>query len=496
MSKLKTNNSTYTGAFFILFAIWQVLAILIFNSGPYSTSFSDGLIYFFDVAGTLQLILTIISVRNLYKGKILNLYMMFFLFLYVFSYGQFLMWTFGAYYENQMTVSSHVRFIDKYTVLRIQSLSLALLAIFHWGVLIATTNYNQTIKRHHTNQLEMSWLKKLSVPILCISYSINIYYSITGFGAAAIYGYSALFEQSMPPLIKYTSYMFIPSLFLVLVTRNYRRNCYFFLTFLFATYALPLLITGDRGSWIYFIGPWLWIYIRFVNSGGTVNEKESKKRIVFASILVGVILFISATFVSVRGVGYAALMGQDEIFSTEDFYTPFVKPFFEMGQTARVLGILIQDNLDYHWRYGNTYIADILGMVYPTIKVAVGYPDIYVENWMSSEYLGMIDYGVGFSSFAEAYLNGGLAFSWFYILLFGLLIGKLIFIRDKDVWNHPLKMFIALSAMVMLGPSVRATLDMWLREFFWGCLFIILVAKILTLMQTVLRNQSQQTKLY
>ena len=46
------------------------------------------------------------------------------------------MWTFGIHYKNEMTVSHHVRYIDKDTVVRIQTVSLELLAIFHWGVLI------------------------------------------------------------------------------------------------------------------------------------------------------------------------------------------------------------------------------------------------------------------------------------------------------------------------------------------------------------------------
>lgn len=474
-----STGETNIFSFLILFFVWQVASVFIFSSSSLFSGNIDAIIYFFDLAGTIQLIWTIKSIRNLYRGNYFNLYLVFFLFLYVFSYGQFLMWTFGAYYENQMTVSTHVRFIDKATVVRIQSLSLALLAIFHFGVLLTNRNYENKINSRFENPIEINWLKKLSLPALVISFAINFYYSIIGFQQAAIVGYSALFERDMPPIIKYLSYMFVPSLYLVLITRDYDKKMYFFLTFLFTLYALPLLITGDRGSWIYFLGPWLWLYIKFVNSEDImVDPKTVKRKTIFASVFVGLLLFISSSFVSVRHDGYTTLA--EDAFSTEDFYTPFVKPFFEMGQSARVLGILIQDNLDQTWQYGNTFVADILGMVYPTIKVLLGYPDMYVENWISTDYLYLENYGVGFSSFAEAYLNGGLYFSWFYILLLGIFIGKLIVIKDEDVKSFPIKTFIALSTATVLGPSVRATMDLWLREFFWGCLLIIIVSKFLS----------------
>ena len=57
-----------------------------------------------------------------------------------------------------------------------------------------------------------------------------------------------------------------------------------------------------------------------------------------------------------------------------------LSPFFEMGQSARILGIIIQDSLDKTYQYGNTYIADILGMILPRIKVLFGFPDMYVEK--------------------------------------------------------------------------------------------------------------------
>lgn len=433
------------------------------------------IIYIFCVLGTIQLIISIKSIRKM-QGEWFSLYLVFFLFLYIFSYGQFLMWTFGIHYANEMTVSRHVRFIDKDTVVRIQAVSLHLLSVFHLGALLATRKYKEKMACRRENHAVVGILRLLAFPMLVVSGVINVYYSIIGFEQAAISGYLALFDISMPPLIKYLSYMFVPALFLNLVTHNYAKRWFYGLTGAFLIYAIPLLITGDRGSWIYFLGPWLWCYIKFVNKGG-LDPKAERRKTIFAIALVLVVLFVSSAFVSIRGEGYTT--ASDGLFDFEDFYTPFVKPFFEMGQSARILGIIIQDNLNQTYPFGNTYIADILGMVWPTLKVWLGFPDMYVENWMSTDYLHMVNYGVGFSSFAEAYLNGGIFFSWFYILVIGWCIGRLTTIKKEDVFNNPIKTYLALGATTILGPSVRATLDLWLREFFWGVLLVLIVANIL-----------------
>lgn len=462
--------------FGILSIVYFVVALYYCWNSNESIQNVDEIIQIFCVLGTLQLCFTLKSIRKM-QGQWFSLYLVFFLFLYIFSYGQFFMWTFGIHYISEMTVSRHVRFIDKDTVVRIQIVSLHLLSIFHLGALISVKRYEKKIRCRKESMEELRLLKQMGLPMLAISFLINMYVSVTGFRQAAVSGYSALFDTQLLPIMKYLSYMFVPSIYLNLVTHKYDRKWFYFLTVVFAAYAMPLMITGDRGSWIYFLGPWLWCYIKFVNKNGE-NLKEERKRTAFAVVLVAAVFFVSSAFVSIRGEGYTAITR--DAFDIADIYTPFIKPFFEMGQSARILGIILQDGLDKIYPYGNTFVADILGMVWPTLKVFLGFPDMYVENWMSTDYLHMVNYGVGFSSFAEAYLNGGIWFAWFYMLVFGWFIGKLITIKKKDVLENPIKSYVALSATTMLGPSVRATLDLWLREFFWGVLVVLIIANILS----------------
>lgn len=66
------------------------------------------------------------------------------------------------------------------------------------------------------------------------------------------------------------------------------------------------------------------------------------------------------------------------------------------------------------------------------------------------------------------------------MLLYGVFLGRLTLIKNEDVHIYPIKAYLALSAVAMLGPSVRATMDLWLREFFWGTLVVLIIAKILS----------------
>lgn len=81
---------------------------------------------------------------------------------------------------------------------------------------------------------------------------------------------------------------------------------------------------------------------------------------------------VASIFVKFREVGFTNISRSDVQNVLYDSSFVFVKPIFEMGQSARVLGIIIQDNLNLHWDYGNTYIAAILSMVLPRIKVLFG----------------------------------------------------------------------------------------------------------------------------
>ena len=455
--------------FFIEWVFWFVLTLFFTGRRDFlTTSQEESYIYVLSVIGVLQFVHIIYSAKSV-QGSIFTPYALFIAFMFVFNYGQFALWAFGIHSNLEITKSSFIRYIDNYTAIKMEVISLQFMCIFH---LCALIGYLKKPVKKINYSLNIS-LKRLALPILIISGTISILFTFFVFGQARTVGYAALFENALPPVLKYLSYMFVPSLCLTLVAYKFSKKVFKYLTILFAVYAVPLLITGDRGSWIYFIGPWAWCYFNYVRD----NSKPIKKsQIVLLIVGFGLILIAASAFKSVRDVGLNALAFSDLVLN--DMYEAFIHPFFEMGQSAILLGVVEQDHLYETWAFGNTYISAILGMILPRISVLFGYPDMYIENWMT-DYLDMGDYGVGFSSFAEAYLNGGPLFGWFYMAITGFFIGYTVMCKNEDK-NNTHRLFLILATAIVLGPSIRASLNLFARMYFWGVLLVIILALVLS----------------
>lgn len=457
--------------FSFLLAIWFLVSIVLGEEGNIGNA--SVLIYVFAVLGVCQFALTLNSSRHL-QDQWITPYCIFFAFLFVFNYGQFAMWAVGIHMKGELTQTTFIRYIDLSTACRIEVITLEMFSAFHLGALLASGgNYPVSID-DRIDKLDKRVFRMIGTPILIVSATINIAYTIIWFIAARSMGYSALFDISMPSILKYLSYMFYPALFLNLVAHDFSRKSFFVLSTVFCLYAVPLLITGDRSSWIYFLGPWVFAFFKYVpkkRKNQALSQRDVRKRFIRSVILILCLIYLAAMFTSVRDDGISNYNFTD--FDFADLTRPFIKPFFEMGQSAVLLGVMIQDKFFLNWEFGNTYISAILGMVFPRIRTFFGYPEFYIENWMS-DYLSMGNYGVGFSAPAEAYLNGGLFFSWIYMLFYGFFIGKLVLLPNRGK-NSAKRMFVSLSATAILTPSTRGSMDLFLRMFFWGVVVVLLI---------------------
>lgn len=469
---MKINKYNVRKDMLIFFIEWLVLfayTLLLTGRRDFlAKSQEESYIYILAVAGVLQFVQIIRSASKV-QGQLFTPYALFIAFMFVFNYGQFALWAFGIHSEFEITKTSFIRYIDNFTAIKMEVISMQFMCVFHLFALIGYLK--KPVKA--INYSIGTALKRISVPILIVSATINILFTFFVFGQAKVVGYAALFENALPPVLKYLSYMFVPALCLTLVSYSFSRKVYIALTIIFAVYALPLLITGDRGSWIYFIGPWAWCYLRYVRDQ---SKPIKKSQIALMVAAFGAIVIAASAFKSVRDIGLNSLSVADLVMN--DMYEAFVHPFFEMGQSAILLGVVEQDHMYETWAFGNTYISALLGMFLPRISILFGYPDMYVENWMT-DYLYMGDYGVGFSSFAEAYLNGGPLFGWFYMALTGFFIGYTVLYKNENR-NNILRLFLLLSTAIVLGPSIRASLNLFARMYFWGVILVLILASFLS----------------
>lgn len=436
----------------------------------------------------LTVVLVFVSWKNI-TGKYFTPYTIFYFFLAIFNAGQFIMWAFNIHYithdSKELGVATHIRYMDIETLLKIIIITLPAITAFHAGalILLGFEHKKKSIQRDFLeNEKYCAALRRVGIFFFIISYAISMNETVKNFGIAKESGYTSLYYGETTggnPILKYLGYMFLPSIFAVFIGFKCSRKSFFVLSLAFLPYMLLNVIMGDRGSWVYFICLWIWCYWIFFykKAISDIQKKKIQRKKIIILILSGAIfLSFVSVFVKFRDIGFDRITIEDmnEVFS--DLRFVFVKPFFEMGQSARVLGIIIQDNIHKSWTGGNTYISGIISMPLPRIKMIFGFYEGYLENWISQTHMHLKNYGIGFTAVAEAYLNGGEIFYPFYMFVMGAFVGKLGFINVKDYANSE-KMFICLASMVSLMTICRGSVELSLRKWFFGCIALWLICR-------------------
>jgi oligosaccharide repeat unit polymerase len=459
---------------FICFGLMIILLAITLFSWNSSNFLLERYIYFYCWVGVGIIIFALFSWKRL-TGKLFTPYTIFFIIMGIFNYGQFIMWAFGIHYKGELGTTNFIRYMDNLTLLRIQMIVCVDFLAFHFGALlmankVKSNKYSNKVK--YDKELFYISMRKVSLIIGIIATIAIFYNSIHNLRIASQYGYTAIYYGSdtyLNPIIKYISYMFFPSLLGTWIGFKYSKKAFYTICVVFIPYLLINLLAGDRGSWIYYILILCWCYLNYI--------KKPKVTTVIKMLIIGLVLVMSTSvLVKFREVGYSSITAKDITDVVNDAAFVFIKPFFEMGQSARVLGIIIQDNLDQYWSFGNTYIAAFLSMILPRVKTWFGYPDFYLDNWMSQSYLQLTNYGVGFSITAEAYLNGGLLFSPIIMFFIGLFFCRLFYLDHEDL-NNPRKLFIVLSSLSSLVFIARGSFELYLRIWFFGTVVMLLIVE-------------------
>ena len=480
-------NIFYYSIFFTVISFIEWLAGDLLNTKIKSLDYAQTMkIYEWLIVFTV--VLVFVSWKKV-TGKYFTPYTIFYSFLAAFNAGQFIMWAFNIHYITQdakeLGVATHVRYMDSETLLKIIIITLPAITAFHAGALILSSieHKKESPKKDFLeNEKICAALKYVGIFFFIVSYAVSMYETVKNFSIAEKSGYTSLYygeTAGSNPIFKYLEYMFLPSIFAVFVGFKCSGKSFVVLSLAFLPYMLLNVIMGDRGSWVYFICLWIWCYWSFFykkDASDTEKRKGQRKKI-FLLILTGAIfLSLVSVFVKFRDIGFNKITTDDmkEVFSDLRFI--FVKPFFEMGQSARVLGIILQDNIHETWTGGNTYISGIISMPLPRIKLLFGFYDGYLDNWISQTHMHLKDYGIGFTAVAEAYLNGGELFYPFYMFIMGAFVGKLSFINIKEGANYS-GMFVCLASMVTLMTVCRGSVELSFRKWFYGCIVIWLLCK-------------------
>ena len=422
------------------------------------------------------------------NDKIFSLYAIFFLFLLLFHYGDCIMWALGIDQDSGLTVGkllvygSNLYMSKKDLVDTKWYICLSMLA-FHIGALLFVKRKSTYVNgvddialqiNVDKNKLDRSALYKAGCIVTAIVAPITIGLRISEVIIARQYGYSALYYSDMSTQSGYVQiiiYLFFPGLIALLIGSDFSKKVVRTVVIIFGIYMCLGIASGDRGNWLYSLIILIWIFHQ---------RKPARISTVIKLIVIGVIGIYLLQIVTLSrnygGLSDLSLESFTEALSLDN--SPIVDAFFEMGGSMGIVTIFLK--LGAVYPYANTYLTAILGAVSSRFLSFWGIDFVLLADWLSQEYFNL-NYGLGFSMIAEAYVNGGYIGGLIYMCILGAIIGKLLAMcRDSwDMQNNPVKAFISISSTNLLMSLPRGAVYLVVKNFVYGVVLMLLLIYLL-----------------
>lgn len=422
------------------------------------------------------------------NDKIFSLYTIFFFFLLLFNYGDCIMWALGINQDRGLTVGklliygSNLYMSKKDLVDTKWYICLSMLT-FHIGALFLVKRKSTYVARvdgialqanADKNKLDRSALYKAGCIVTAIVAPVTIGLRVSEVIIARQYGYGALYYSDMSTQSGYVQiiiYLFFPGLIALLIGSDFSKRVVRTVVIIFGIYMVLGIASGDRGNWLYSLIILIWIFNQ---------RKPARISTVIKLMVIGVVGIYLLQIVTLSrnygGLGDLSLESFTEALSLDN--SPIVDAFFEMGGTMGIVTIFLK--LGAIYPYTNTYLTAILGAVSSRSLSFLGIDFVLIGDWLSQEYFDL-NYGLGFTMIAEAYVNGGYIGGLIYMCILGAIIGKLLAMcRDSwDMQNNPVKAFISISSANLLMSLPRGAVYLVVKNFVYGVVIMLLLIYLL-----------------
>lgn len=345
--------------------------------------------------------------------KLISPYLLFLLALYVFSYGQSLLYGFDIVGSRDLWEE---KAIPVWLLYRSQRITLIFLACFQIGALLSKGNLRMTTYPLKVSDYENDRLKKAGWVLFIIS--VYPYYKelMTNMIISLTLGYSAVYAQEshigLSNISGVISEFYLPSLICLFISYRAYKKWRISFIMLFAFSCVVLLITGGRSEAV-IIGALVLILYNYL------VKQFSKKNLIIIGVCVVGFLYLSAAIAANRGNQQRDLA---EMTQRDSDTNGAIEAISEMGGTMFCLiktDQLMNEGVDY--KYGSSYTLSLTSLI-PNL----GFWDIHpakkganLSDWLTDEL--NLDYGTGYSMVAEAYINFGY-YGAFMMMLLGYLI--------------------------------------------------------------------------
>ena len=429
--------------------------------------------------GIFILVVALYTWKLKHKSSFFSPYTIFFIFFFLFNYGQCVMWAFNIHSPREIGVSPlwNISIIpQKIDIARTQWYVCLAMFFFHCGAMLAGKWKNRyivlnTAKFESDVNLSFVSMKKVSRFLLCIIAPIALYNQFQTMIIAQLYGYRALYygEHAGSGYMQILMFLFFPTLVCFLIGNKYSIKSRRIVYSIFGLYTLLGILSGDRGGWLFSLVVLIWIHTHY--------EGITKRTAVKLGVIGLVGLFFLSAITAVRNDG---LNITSDIFvnAVKAENNALVDAFFEMGGTMSIITYLLNASQDIY-PYTNTYLVAILGALSSKMLSLFGLKQVLLGDWFSQQYLGLSDWGVGFSMLGEAYINGGYFGGLIYMMIIGFIIGKAIsYISNLFSNNNPIGFFMGASCLNFLIYFPRGASYLTIKEFVYGTFFIYIIVVI------------------
>lgn len=382
--------------------------------------------------GLFQLVVSTLSWIN--NGKsIISPYYFFLIALYLFSFGQSLLYPFNLVCEKRDLYESYSLYygFSVKDIYLAQIQTLLMLNVFHIaGLKYSTKSNNKYASERATSLSQYIRLKQIGWFLFAISIVPFVYDTIMDMITSMTMGYRALYETEAKIGIansaKFIAAYFIPSIICLFIAYRHNKRVRKFLTAIILGVAVAYLIIGGRSNAVILLGLLVILYQYLVRP---FSKKVLLVGLIGAFFFLQVLSYIANTRNDVSASSSSAVELSDNA---------AVEAISEMGWSQFCLIKSMQfvpSQEDF--RYGKSYIFAFTSII-PNLGFWPIHPakkESNLGDWLTDT-LGTT-FGTGFSMCAEAWVNFGI-FGFLIFYLWGALLGSLFgrierVIADEDI---------------------------------------------------------------
>lgn len=436
-----------------------VVALLLFASKIFIQEYQIENDFLVKADGIISLFMLFLFVWQHYKisKNILNYNIIFILFIYLFTFGQILLYAFGVPVRELFIF----RITDMADIYWASSFALRCFMFFQIGSLLPyykNTENEQKVEGDCEKNNEGVFAAIRIVGILIFLVSVVPYFSSMAgkLDTSIKFGYGALYggNESVLGVVDYLSKLFIPSIFLIMYSVR-KKMIKKILKLILVSLAIMTLIMGVRGDALSIIVILIIYKYRFEKR---MNIKNFV-RVLLAALIIVITIPAVANFRRVADkdlTGFTDSVGAVFDESNNNF---MVRTIAELGGSLHPIILtrqIIPSIQDY--RYGESYVASAM-MVFPSFLMG-GYsfaPKAALDIWLQDT-LNMT-YGPGYSLFAETYYNFGRVFGILFSLVIGLFFSA-VFNLGKGCGNSKNRILPILSLIFLYNSIIIARFPM------------------------------------